>query len=151
MEIILNHSIHETPYLYSDTQYYLQPNRKLAVIEKNYKYIYNRKNKTEELYDLCWDPSENVNLLVDRYYDRNRFDRRYLEKMCYYPYWENAEEAYAELKKEKERIWRNGNWTVRQCLRFNDHRKRFMASLLRKGARKTGRWRSMPEKILAQR
>ena len=40
-DIILNGKIEKQKYVYSDTQYYLQENRKLAVIKDNYKYIYN--------------------------------------------------------------------------------------------------------------
>ena len=108
-DIILNNQLEKREFIYSDSQYYLQENRKLAIIKNNYKYIYNKRNKSEELYDIQFDPNENVNLLIDKFYDRNRFKYYNLEEIYYYPFWGNIPDIYHELKNEKDRIWKEGN------------------------------------------
>ena len=107
--IILEKKVYPQKYVYSDSQYYLQPDRKLAIRKGDFKYIYNKKERSEELYDLSIDPDENVNLLVQDWYNRDR--KRYypLDEVYYYRRWDEAEKAYRELKAEKERIWIRGS------------------------------------------
>ena len=106
--IILGKKVYRQEYIYSDTQYYLQPNRKLAIRKGDFKYIYNKKGKAEELYDLSIDPDENVNLLIKDWYDRDRKKFYPLDEIYFYEKWDEAEKAYRELKAEKERMWRSG-------------------------------------------
>jgi len=106
-EIILRNEVSKQRYIYSDTQYYLQPNRKLAIIKNNYKYIFNKIDKTEELYDLEFDPHENVNLLLAKCYDYNRNGYYNLNEIYYYK-WDRLDDIYFELKHEKNRIWKSG-------------------------------------------
>ena len=54
-DIIFERKIVEREYVFSDSAYYAQPHRKLAVIMGKYKYIYNKQDSTEELYDVEWD------------------------------------------------------------------------------------------------
>ena len=122
-EIILNGKIERKEYIYSDTQYYLQENRKLAIIKDNYKYIYNKRTNTEELYDLDFDPNENVNLLIEKFYDRNRYGYYNLNEIYYYPYWDKIESIYKELKEEKNRIWKQGSWLLETAHKLNNYRK----------------------------
>ena len=105
-DIILHGRIPEHEYVYCDTAYYAQPQRKLAVIGKRYKYIYNKQTKTEELYDLDWDRAEEYNILKERYLEKNRMGYVTYDELYYYPYKSEALEAYKELKGEKEKIWR---------------------------------------------
>lgn len=107
--IILDKKIYPQEFVYGDTQYYLQPNRKLMIRKGNYKYIYNKKSRSEELYDLQFDPNENVNLLRNLVREPDRKVNYHLNEVYYYPRWDAAEIAYQELKKEKDRIWRTGN------------------------------------------
>ena len=123
-DIILTNMVEKLKYVYSDTQYYLQENRKLAIIKDNYKYIYNKRNKTEELYDLEFDPNEKVNLLINKWYDRNRYRYYNLDEIFYYPYWNQAKDVYLELKSEKNRIWRAGSWIVETAYKLNNFRKK---------------------------
>jgi len=123
-DIILNNKVEKLPYIFSDSQYYLQENRKLAIIKDNYKYIYNKINKTEELYDLDFDPNENVNLLIDKYYDRNRYGYYNLSEIYYYPYWDKVEAIYTELKAEKNRIWKEGTFWEETAYKLNNFRKK---------------------------
>ena len=106
--IILEKKVHPQEYIYSDTQYYQQPNRKLAIRKGDFKYIYNKRDKSEELYDLSNDPNENVNLLITDWYDADRKKKYPLDEVYYYEKWAEAEKAYLELKAEKNRIWREG-------------------------------------------
>lgn len=111
MDIILNNKIKVNEYVYADTQYYLQSDRKLMVRKDRYKFIFNKKDKTEELYDLECDPDENINLLISGVYDRDRNKIYKLEEVHYYAHWEKARIAYRDLKAEKERIWIEGKFS----------------------------------------
>jgi len=106
--IILEKRIYRQEYVYSDTQYYQQPNRKLAIIKGDFKYIYSKKGRSEELYDLSSDPDENVNLLIKDWYDTDRKKKYPLDEIYYYGRWDEAGRAYIELRSEKNRIWRKG-------------------------------------------
>ena len=106
--LLLENRIVKRNFVFVDTQYYTQPYRKLAVISNQFKYIYNKKENTEELYDLKWDPEERFNLLeIDRYDDDKNLVRNTRE-LYFYPYWGDAERAYEMLKAEKDKIWRIG-------------------------------------------
>ena len=108
-EIILENKISKHKFVYSDSQYYLQENRKLAIIKGNYKYIFNKVDHSEELYDLEFDLAENVNLLIDRWFDRNRSKYYKLNEVYFYPKWQSIKDIYEEFKNEKIRIWKEGS------------------------------------------
>lgn len=118
--IILDKKVYPQEFVYGDTQYYLQPNRKLMIRKGNYKYIYNKKSRSEELYDLQFDPNENVNLLRNLVREPDRKVNYHLNEVYYYPMWDAAEIAYHELKKEKDRIWRTGNKFIYMLLLMGD-------------------------------
>lgn len=107
--IILYRRILKQEFVYSDTQYYAQPNRKLMIRKDDFKYIYNKSDRSEELYDLRYDPEENVNLLIESWYDTDRKKSYFLEEVYFYPRWKEAEEAYGRLRQEKNRIWKVGS------------------------------------------
>lgn len=107
--LLLNDKIVRRKYVYVDTQYYTQPDRKLAVIGQRYKYIYNKNGKYEELYDLSWDPEERFNLLEGERYDEDKKQLRSTRELYFYPYFEEAMIAYKELKAQKDSIWRVGS------------------------------------------
>lgn len=104
--MILRGEIRKREFVYSDTAYYAQKHRKLAIIKGNYKYIYNKQTATEELYDVIYDSAENMNLVNLLYYDVDRKVEVPLEELYYYPYWDNSQAALKEFREEKERIWR---------------------------------------------
>lgn len=152
--MILNEEIDFRDFIYSDTQYYLQENRKLMVRKDDFKYIYNKIDNTEELYDLKYDPNEEVNLLIDHIPDKNRGKNYYLDEVHYYPRWREAEKYYRLLKNEKDRVWREGTWF--QEIIYNKSRvvyenlfKRKFNFILkyfgRKKSKKEGRWTSKPK------
>ena len=53
-----------------------------------------KKNKTEELYDLMFDPNEDYNILVDSYYDKDRHSYVRYDELHFYPYKENSEDQF---------------------------------------------------------
>jgi hypothetical protein len=109
MDILLHQKIQQEKIIFSDTQYYLQSNRKLAIIYDNYKYIYNKRDRTEEMYDLNWDAEENVNLLIDRWYDRNRKYYYNIRELVFYPEWEKVDALYSNFTTIRESMWRSGS------------------------------------------
>lgn len=110
IDILLEKPIKKHDYVLCDTAYYAQPHRKLAVITDRYKYIFNRQNGTEELYDLKWDPRENYNILAIRYYDRNRQSYITYSELYFYPYKDEAMRALDKLRAVKESIWREPSY-----------------------------------------
>lgn len=106
-EIVVNHTIPTHKYVYCDTAYYAQVNRKIAIIGERFKYIYSKRHHAEELYDLQWDPNEEYNILKPTYFDKNRCSKVVYDELYFYPYREQALQAYSELVKEKNAIWRD--------------------------------------------
>lgn len=106
---LLQGSIPERKFIYCDTQYCAQKNRKLAIIYQNYKYIFNKKTKREELYDILYDPNEEFNLISDYTYDEDRKVNAPSRELYYYPNWDTIQEIRNTLREEKKRIWRNGS------------------------------------------
>ncbi len=109
-KILLDRMIPEQKFVISDSAYFAQPKRKFAVIGERYKYIYNKKSNTEELYDLILDPSEEVNLAVHKQKDPDRKVTYEKAEVYFYPYWNDSEEALNEYRKFKNSIWRVGNF-----------------------------------------
>jgi len=107
-DIIFKRTIKKRDFVYSDSAYYCQLNRKLAIIAGRYKYIYSRRNHQEELYDVVYDPSEDVNLITDHKYDPDRHLSCPTAEMYYYPYWDELPKMRELLRKERIRIWREG-------------------------------------------
>lgn len=90
----------------SDCAYYAQPSRKTVFMYGNYRYIYNRSDKSEELYDIKWDPNQNFNLMKDRCYDEDRKVENISRELFFYPYWEYLPEIREKLRNAKNIIWR---------------------------------------------
>lgn len=111
--ILLDKQIKPQEYIYCDTHYYYQPYRRLMIRKDKFKYIFNKFNKTEELYDLEMDLYENANLLVGRFYDVDRNKYYCLDEVYYYPRWQEAEAAFYELREEKNKIWREESRSVK--------------------------------------
>ena len=105
-ELIFKRQIVETPITYSDCAYYLQPQRKLAVIYGKWRYIYNKYDRTEELYDIEWDPHQDFNLMSDFIYDIDRHKTAMSCDNYFYPYWDDLPQIREKLRKAKDEIWR---------------------------------------------
>lgn len=108
-EILLDRIISERKFIYSDSAFYMQMNRKLAIYYKSFKYIYNKLGNTEELYDLSYDPRENCNLIDDYFYDIDRCDKAPIRELYFYPRWDILPEVRSVLRNERLRIWKEGS------------------------------------------
>lgn len=116
--IMCENTITEREFIVSDTQYFAQPNRKTAIVSNRFKLIYNRKSRNEELYDLYWDPYENYNILKESYFDKDRIRITVYNELYFYPYREEALEAYNKLKAIRESIWREPSWALDKKLKL---------------------------------
>ncbi len=105
--LILDRSVEPQEYIFSDTSYWRQHKRRLSMIKGKYKYVYSNMDRSEQLYDLDWDPQEKVNLLIDGYLDLNRRSLYKLDEIYFYPHWDHAAEAYQDLHEKKGDVWRN--------------------------------------------
>ena len=131
IDIIVNKSIPEHEYVLCDTAYYAQPQRKLAIITKRFKYIYNNETKTEELYDLEWDRLEEYNIFKKKYVEKNRMSDVVYSELYYYPFTDEANTAGERLREIKSQIWRKPSFfegTVIKCRRKLGLLKRFIQS-----------------------
>lgn len=109
MDIILNQRVKKEQFIISDTQYYAQPYRKTSIICGKYKYIYNKLDKTEELYDIEFDPNENINLLKNLLYDTDRNRMVNADQVIFYPYREEAKIQYHVIRAFFESIWKTAD------------------------------------------
>ena len=154
-EIILNSRIIPQKYVYSDSQYFLQPNRKLAIIRGNFKYIYNKRDKSEELYDLKYDRQENINLLINKLIDVDRLSEYFLDEVIYYPDWKRAKSAYEELRAEKNRIWKEGKWGIELIIKARDLKRcgilRAMSAKFKPKKVLRGRWGALAKIDLSKK
>lgn len=103
---IIKGEIPHDEFVYSDTAYYAQPHRKLAIIHKNYKYIYNKATRLEEFYDIEYDPEEHCNIISRQVLDIDRNVLTPLDQVYPYPRWEEAEKELEILRNEFQRIWK---------------------------------------------
>ena len=109
-KILINRIIPEREIVYCDSAFYAQPNRKIACITPNYKYIFNKKSDTEELYDLRTDPGEECNLIKDFVYDPDRGTTSPLRELYFYTEWDQIEFIRESLRSECKKVWKNGTF-----------------------------------------
>lgn len=107
--ILLNKEIPNREFIYCDTAYRAQKHRKLAIIYKNYKYIYTKDGCGEELYDLTFDPEEQFSLMSDKLYDVDRKVYVNSKEEYFYPFWATINNVRELMRAERNRIWRNGD------------------------------------------
>lgn len=120
-ELIFNRNIPEREIIFSDCAYYAQPRRKLAVVFGKFRYIYNKATRTEELYDVEWDPHQDFNLMSDYVYDVDRKAEAISRELYFYPYWDELPAIREKLMKEKDKIWKEltgKQKTLVQCKEF---------------------------------
>lgn len=107
--IIFNRDIPKREFIYSDSAYYAQLHRKLAIIHGRYKLIFSAEGKKEELYDVVYDPNETQNLINDKMLDVDRGLVVTISEMYFYPLWDNVENERLILREELNRVWKNPN------------------------------------------
>lgn len=110
--LIFEEDIPKRKFVYCDSAYRAQKSRKLAIIYKNFKYIYRKKDGSEELYDTAYDPNERFSIMEDKWFDVDR--KIYVESKeeYYYPHWDDLPTIRKILREERDRIWRNGSLPV---------------------------------------
>lgn len=109
-DILFHKRVNPREYVLSDSAFYAQPHRKIAIINKDYKYIYNKLNHSEELYDLRTDLAEQFNLIEDSIYDTDRRVNTPSKELYFYPYWDELDEIRDYFRQIKKEIWRNGSF-----------------------------------------
>lgn len=109
---LLNMNVVEEYCVVSDTAYYCQPKRKVALIKGKYKLVFCKEENRFKLFDLSWDPNEKYNLYYPEYYDADRMSWFSLNQRFYYPYWDEALLAKEVLLKEFIKIWKKGTFVV---------------------------------------
>lgn len=109
-EIITKHTFPKRDFVVTDTAYYGQPYRITAITGDRYKYIYNKKDSSEELYDLEWDPDENYNILKRSYYEKNRRKTIIYDELYFYPYRKEAMEKLKQFREIKNEFWIKETW-----------------------------------------
>lgn len=115
LQDILFGKIEQKDVIYSETAYYMQPHRKLAIIKGKYKYIYEKATRKEFLYDVEWDPEENINLLNTEIYDVDRHRDFSAMQRFFYPHWNDGLEAIADdFRNKKNKIWKNAPYLIEQ-------------------------------------
>lgn len=105
-ELLFEHRVVKRDIIYSDCAYYAQPHRKLAVISGKYRYIYNKIDNSEELYDVEWDPHQDFNLMSDYCFDVDRKTEAISRELFFYPEWDKLQEVREKLREEKNKMWR---------------------------------------------
>lgn len=111
--------VEKRDYIFSDSAYRAQTRRKLAIIHDNYKYIYNKHTRKEELYDLSFDPDENFSLMSDYTYDKDRKITVPSRELYYYPKWNELESVRSNFTKIREQMWEKGKIQYRIISRVN--------------------------------
>lgn len=112
-QLLLKNKVIKRDYIISETAYYAQPKRKIAIVTERFKYIFNKKDSTEELYDLYWDPNEDYNILKYDYYDKDRRKKVVYSEHYFYPYKNEALKTLSNFRKIRLGIWRDApKWYV---------------------------------------
>lgn len=129
--ILIKREIPKREFVFCDSAFYAQPNRKMACITETYKYIYNKKNDSEELFDLRIDPHEECNLITDYVYDVDRHVTSPLRELYFYPYWDEIDDARSRLRNELQKVWKNGTFIEELKPRYREFRNR-VATIIKK-------------------
>ena len=109
-DILFNKKIVHWDFVISETAYYAQPKRKIAIIKGKYKYCFDKETGKEYLYDLVFDELENHNLVYPEFYDKDRFFFFSTAQCFYYPYWNESAQILDEFRKIKRDMWKNGTF-----------------------------------------
>ena len=131
-ELLFGTSIPEREVVYSDSAYYAQPNRIIAILKGKYKYIYHKRGGIEELYDLRWDPSEQFNLISDIFHDEDRKTDYPACELYFYDDWETLPNVRENFRKLKDKMWREEAKVPYARIQMA-RAKRFAKRMIRKG------------------
>lgn len=115
-DLIFKRLIQPQEFIVVDSTYYAQPKRKTAIIWENYRYIYNKETKAEELYDIVWDPNQQYNIIDDWYTDPDRNNVCMASELYFYPYWEKLPDVREKMRIKRLSIWREPNYREKTFL-----------------------------------
>lgn len=104
--IVLDRQIPKREYVYSDCAYYAQPHRKIAILSQDFAYIFSKRKKKEELFDLLYDENERCNLVGDFFFDTDRKLRTMTREVYFTPRWDERTIILPEFRAELSRVWR---------------------------------------------
>ena len=108
-DIILNRKVNRLPYVLCDSAYYAQPNRKLAIIVDDWFYIYNKRTKKEELYNMKLDPHQDINLMTNCIQkDIDRHCLTDIRQVILFPDWDEVDPTVKKMRQIKDSIWETG-------------------------------------------
>lgn len=130
-EIIFDKHVKCLDYVISESTYYLQPNRHTALISGNYKLIRNKYEKTEELYDVVYDKTEERDLTQKLCFDTDRHRKIVQREVYFYPEVEKIDEIYSRLKSYMDIVWRLGTPKEERNVRVKYFIKRKITPLYR--------------------
>ncbi len=106
--LILYKTVAKRDFIFADSTYYAQPKRKTAIIHNGMLYIYSKSSKTEELYDMEYDPGLTTNLINDVVKDVDRMLKTPINEVYFNPSWERIHSERELLRKKREEIWKKG-------------------------------------------
>lgn len=107
--ILFGAEIPKREYIFLDSAYYAQENRSLGIVSGKYKYIYHKKERYEELFDLEYDKNEEFNLIDDKIFDVDRKVWVPSREEYFYPYWNDMDEIRTKFRGLKDSIWREAS------------------------------------------
>lgn len=107
--IIFEGLIPQRDVIYSDCAYYAQPHRKIAILKGDFAYIYNKTDRSEELYDLIYDRFERCNMIKDTFFDKDRKLTTVTREVYFTPRWGEAEIMREEMRNEFGKIWKTAS------------------------------------------
>lgn len=131
-DIILKRTVNRLQYVISETAYYGQPHRKMAIIKDQYKYIYEKIGGKRSLFDLEFDYAENNNLAFPEIFDVDRKRKFSINQRFYYRKWDEAHKVFEELDQIKNELWRNPPWYIDAYNKFLYLAKRTAIKILNK-------------------
>ena len=109
MRLIFERQIPKREFIYSDCAYYAQPHRKMAILKDDFAYIFNKQGRTEELYDLIYDPMERCNMIEDTFYDTDRKLTTKTREVYFTPRWADGQVIRQVFRDEKARVWKKAS------------------------------------------
>lgn len=128
--LIFDRKITPREFVFSDSAYYAQPQRKLAIIHEDFAYIFNKADGSEELYDLIYDHNERCNLLKAYDYDPDRKITSPVRDYYFSPHWDHVEEIATVFRKKRDEIWRNAPKTQELKEKYMRQIKNFIVKLM---------------------
>lgn len=133
IDIIFRNKLEKREIVISDSAYYAQPFRKIALIKGKYKLIYNKLKGNFEFYDVVWDPVEENNILEELKIDKDRQRKVVRDQIYFYPFKEEALESYQVLLKKFNEIWKTASFYTEKKNFIIRKLKNFKAKLRRLG------------------